>query len=156
MFLFMYRCKEAEKICPSGKPWWGARAIIENGSYSILSDRQSMSDPDTEGWEEFKATMNGGALKAARECFTDIVTFGYPADENGRRKGFRWADDREITLYEDDDIKIIANPRGSHGYLYMFAYRKQDLEIEDSGTTTGKEAGNGREIEEPAPGIQQS
>lgn len=30
----------------------------------------------------------------------------------------------DVTLFEDDDIKIVANPNGSAGYLYVSAWAK--------------------------------
>jgi hypothetical protein len=31
-------------------------------------------------------------------------------------------EDREVTLFDDGRVRVIANPRASHGYCYITAY----------------------------------
>jgi hypothetical protein len=36
----------------------------------------------------------------------------------------RPSDARQVTLHEDEQGKILGNPQGSHGYLYVAAWMK--------------------------------
>lgn len=80
---------------------WGARLIYPN---DLLWDRQDAFGNDKVALQEW---LNSGPLKSALEDVRSKVG----RDEN-----------RQVVLYEDERGRIVANPNGSYGYLYVCAY----------------------------------
>lgn len=117
--MFCYNCQSAQRMRDNGLsiPWWGARALFEGTAFNLLYDRQSCCGEDTPGKLEFFKQLNRTALPAARRKFKELVRKGQVTQSSND----------ELLLY-DEDIRILANPNGSYGYLYIFAYRPQDLE----------------------------
>jgi len=96
---------------------WGARAIQAEREYlpymDFLYDRQS-TDGEKEPVGKLLSLLNGGALAQAQEVYSDLVAIG----EIDR------AEANQVTLYEDDEVKFVANTRGSYGYVYVAAWLK--------------------------------
>jgi hypothetical protein len=59
------------------------------------------------------------------------------------RGELRSSDEENVTLFEDGRVKIVANPRGGSGYLYLAAWLKPDNE-RSSGDGQGDTTGRGR------------
>ena len=96
---------------------WGARAILEGGSYSLLSDRQSVGgNPDEV--KELIRILNSYALRECHYRATTAITKGTIGHNV----------EGVIVLFEDDNVKIIGDSRKSHGYLYISAWLKSDRE----------------------------
>lgn len=92
---------------------WGARAILEGRSYSLLPDRQDCVSVEGADRQAFKVVLDRG-LAAAREKVAELKdAFELRADMH-----------EDFILYEDDEVCIMANPRASYGYLYMVGWLK--------------------------------
>lgn len=89
---------------------WGARLIWPA---DLLRDRQDMVGDEIER-ERLSKWLNGGALGEA------LAEARRLAD----RHELAPSDDRQVTLVFDDHGTIVANPQGSHGYLYVAAWLK--------------------------------
>lgn len=90
---------------------WGARLIINmNGLVDFVPGRS-----DYFGEASFLDTLQARFPKAAMER---RIREGLESREFDTRS------DTDVTLFEDDDIKIVANPNGSAGYLYVSAWAK--------------------------------
>ena len=136
MFGLWSECPEDTSVA------WGARAIVEkNHSYdpyleytkdgkrrkripknaehrmyrqrvSLLHDRQDWKG-EPEERTKLSEELNAGILKQALLEATRLFHH-FELDTKS---------DEVVTLVERDGIKILANPRGSCGYLYMIAFR---------------------------------
>ena len=89
---------------------WGARLIWPD---DLLRDRQDMVGDETER-ERLSKWLNGGALGAA-------LTEARRMADAYELKG---SEDRTVTLFEDEQGVVQANPQASHGYLYVAAWLK--------------------------------
>ena len=107
---------------------WGARAIFNPQPYrepkiirgrkpkpypipneiDLLWDRQDMVGGTKEEREAFVAILNEKALPLLREAV--------------HKARFDRATDEAVTV-EIDGLVIVANPRASHGYLYIGAWK---------------------------------
>lgn len=89
---------------------WGARWIWPN---DVLWDRTDIvgSDDDREALVRW---LNGGALQLARERAAQLA----------REHELASSDTKQVTLHEDGEGIVIANPQGSFGYLYVSAWLK--------------------------------
>jgi hypothetical protein len=95
--------------------WWGARAIFERNHnkrrrtdptyvFSLLGDRQQMEG----GTEQERKALAKWIENKARPALTKrLEEEGVEPSESQRI---------EMTL---DGFEIVADPRGSHGYLYI-------------------------------------
>ena len=98
---------------------WGARAILEDQGVSLLWDRQSIVAPNEESRQTLIITLNGsprgtGAIAAANEEAARLL----------RRGLIDSAREREVILYDDSLLRIVANTNASQGYLYMVGFIK--------------------------------
>jgi hypothetical protein len=91
---------------------WGSRWIFPN---DIVWDRQDLKGSNAEA---LKGWLNGGALNAARIEARELV----------RRWEMFPDSDKTLVLHEDDTGVIVGNPQASHGYLYVAAWLKADVE----------------------------
>jgi hypothetical protein len=89
---------------------WGARLIWPD---DLLRDRQDMVGDEIERGR-LSEWLNGGALGAALTR----------AREMADRHEWAGSEDRTVTLFEDDEGVIRANPQASHGYLYVAGWLK--------------------------------
>jgi hypothetical protein len=82
----------------------------------MLPDRQDFPGMDTHKGVLLKRWLDGGAIRKAK------------AEAERRAKSYAlMPHDREtVTLYEDTVGIIKANPQGSHGYLYVVAWLKEE------------------------------
>jgi hypothetical protein len=87
---------------------WSARAIFQNAHVDLLWDRQGIEGEATEAEREALCTwLTKKALPHLRWL--------------AKRIGFlRVDEDREVTV-RGDGYELRANPRQSHGYLYLSA-----------------------------------
>lgn len=90
---------------------WGARWIWPD---DMLPDRQGFeTDLDDAGADAFFTWLNSGPLMKARaEARRLASSHQLSTTEN-----------RQVTLYEDDGGIVVGNPNGSHGYLYVSAWK---------------------------------
>jgi len=97
---------------------WGARAIQAGRGTSqymdFLWDRQSTAG-EKEPVGKLLYLLNGGILAQAQEVYRELVAIG----EIDR------AEANQVTLYEDDEVKFVADTRGSYGYVYAAAWLKR-------------------------------
>jgi hypothetical protein len=89
--------------------WWGARAILARKEIDLLWDRAGFYEHENiEQAKGLEAWLNDKALPYLRAWCED-------------GEGFPFADeDREVSVGGDGFV-LYANPRQSHGYLYMVA-----------------------------------
>jgi hypothetical protein len=87
---------------------WGARLIFPD---DLLHDRQDITG---EGEERTALVtwLNGGALRSA---LTEARRLADGYELTG-------SEERQVTLLDDEHGTIVANPRASHGYLYVAAW----------------------------------
>ncbi len=87
--------------------WWGARAIYKGGDdIDLLHDRQQMNGGTPEERTALSAWINAVGLP------------GIKAKLKVQRIGTR---DRGPIRFEDAAYTLVADPRGSCGYLYLGA-----------------------------------
>lgn len=97
---------------PEGvKAAWGARWIIRNGAVDMVYDRQGAVG-DQEERAALVAKLNGGILERAFRRADNMLTSGE----------LRPTERQEVVLAHEDGVKVLANPNGSHGYLYVCAF----------------------------------
>ena len=108
---------------PNGvKAAWGARAIFKMPTYphkafmDLLPDRQGVCwlDGHKDSVTTLTELLNGGVLAAAQERFDALVQLGE----------VHTREPHAVVVYEDDDIKMVGNSNGSHGYFYVAAWLK--------------------------------
>ena len=99
---------------------WGARAIqaprrgAVPPSFSLLHDRQGWIG-STDDQQAFTPLLKA-ALPIARKHYQQLV-------EEHR---IRPDEDEVYTLYQDSGMQIVASTNGSHGYVYLAAWRVPD------------------------------
>lgn len=93
---------------------WGARAILEGGSYSLLHDRQDAQVTDEKARKDLSKCMKRAMPKARKEA-DRLISMGeiHPARA------------AEHVLFEDDGFKVMCNAKASHGYLYLVGFIKK-------------------------------
>lgn len=102
--------------CPeNAEVAWGARAILENGTFSLLWDRQSWKGPE-EKRGQFSAMLNNGILKAVDKKVRELLDKGEMREDEAK----------EFVLYHDDKAWVLGNTNASFGYLYMIAFPSND------------------------------
>lgn len=98
----------------NAKAAWGARAIFHQGragrkaSFDLVWDRLDIKALSPEDKELLIDRLDGGGLQAARQAFAKADLEPWES--------------RVITLYEQKGCKIVANPKGSYGYVYLAAW----------------------------------
>jgi hypothetical protein len=98
---------------------WGARWIIDQeGHVDEVWDRTDAIGPDDRRRERL-AYLNDHVGRAAQEAAAELL-------RSGR---LRWSEETTVTLYEDDVVTVVANPRRSFGYLYVGAWFKADIPV---------------------------
>lgn len=80
---------------------WGARAIFRGGVVDLVWDRQAGGDADLREW------LNARGIPQMRRMVADVGG----------------SEDREVR-WTEGAYTIVANPRGSYGYLYLGAWRE--------------------------------
>ena len=104
---------------------WGARAIYQPSSsrpLDLVWNRQSVyrqrgraaSHPSGESSVIFHekhlfTLLNGGILDTVQE----VTRGGDPGSQE------------VAVLYEDDEVRVVGSPQGSHGYYYVTAWLKE-------------------------------
>jgi len=83
----------------------------------FLRDRQSTAG-EKEPVDKLLSLLNGGIIAQAQAVYSELVAIG----EIDR------AEANQVTLYEDDEAKFVANTRGSYGYVYVAAWLKRGEE----------------------------
>lgn len=86
---------------------WGARAIYNPpSSIDVLWDRQSIDGP-----------------KKDRDALSKWINkTGLPGLKKLIKKEYLASDESREVTFRDDGYVIVANPRASHGYLYLGAW----------------------------------
>jgi hypothetical protein len=96
---------------------WGARWIIDpNGTVDQVWDRTDAIGPD----DRRRSLLN----------YLDNQVGDAPHKTAQRllREGqLSWSGDTTVTLYDDDVVTVVGNPRRSFGYLYVGAWFRADL-----------------------------
>lgn len=85
---------------------WGARAIFKNGLVDVLSDRKDYW-PDVPPFE-FVEWLQGEAFSALDD-WADKV----------------WNSEDKLFSYDKGKRHLRANPKASHGYLYITAWMEE-------------------------------
>jgi hypothetical protein len=100
---------------------WGARWII-----------------DPQGWvdEVWDRTDAIGPDDRRRELLDYLdAHVGYTPHQKARQLlecgELSWSQDTTVTLYDDETITVVGNPRRSFGYLYVGAWFKADLAADE-------------------------
>jgi hypothetical protein len=96
---------------------WGARWIVEpDGRVDQVWDRTDAIGPDDRR-DELLGYLNDHVGLAPQQQAEQLLARGE----------LRWSDERRVTLYEDETVTVVANPRRSYGYLYVGAWFRADL-----------------------------
>lgn len=96
---------------------YGARAIYDTrGNIDLLCDRQAY-EGDQKDWKKMSRWLDKKAIKAMRKYFlkNDIPT----------------SSEHEWRM-DDGDFHIMANPRGSYGYMYIVAWMDKQTETKEA------------------------
>jgi len=94
------------------RAYWGARTIWNGrGDMDIVHDRQSILATDKATADRLVTLLNGGVLKAANKRL-DALANRWEVTPSGSN---------EVTLYEDERVRLIGNCNDSHGYVYVTA-----------------------------------
>lgn len=99
---------------------WGARLIAPA---DLLWDRQGCAGGEEGGPERAKLLdwLGAGAGDKARDfCRTNSIGTAYSPVADSRS-------DAVVTLYEDDQGKVVGSPQSSHGYVYLAAWLKEHV-----------------------------
>lgn len=106
--------------CPGDVPVaWGARAILQDGRFSLLGDRQTMVGASQAVREAFSRTLNDRVIGYANDA-CESMFFGIDAN----KPRIRHNESQLVTLFEDFEMKVLANTNASGGYLYIIAFPK--------------------------------
>ncbi len=96
---------------------WGARWIIDpQGWVDQVWDRTDAIGPD-ERRRELLDYLNDSVGDAPHQKARRLL----------ERGELSWSDDTRVTLYEDETVTVVGNPRRSFGYLYVGAWFRGDL-----------------------------
>jgi len=90
---------------------WGARAIYSPGAarpLDLVWDRQSVGSGSLKSMDHLLSLLNGGILNTVQE----VTRGGDPGSQE------------VAILYEDDEVRVVGSPQGSHGYYYVTAWLK--------------------------------
>ena len=93
---------------------WGARGIANWGTLDIPWDRQQVSGEDKASIELVNK-LNGGILEKVHLSYQRLADMGEIQGHMANR----------VTLYEDDEIKVVGDTRASHGYFYLVGWLKE-------------------------------
>jgi hypothetical protein len=96
---------------------WGARWIIDpDGSVDQVWDRTDAIGPDDRRGS-LLGYLDTHVGDRPREAARTLLRSGE----------LSWSSDATVTLYDDDVVTVVGNPRRSFGYLYVGAWFKADL-----------------------------
>ena len=94
---------------------WGARATVDSDGISFYQINQ-----DWKGTKSCKAPLRGFLLlnlDKIREVVIDLIRQGKIANNK----------ENEVTLFDNETFKVIADTKGSYSYLYLTAFLKEDV-----------------------------
>jgi len=95
---------------------WGARWIIDpHGGVDPVWDRVDAIGP-TDRRRQLLEYLNAEVGDAPEHQARQLL----------ERGELSWSQDTTVTLYDDQEVTIRANPRRSFGYLYVGAWFKAD------------------------------
>lgn len=101
-------------VPPGVKAAWGARLIIDGNSYryggDLLGDRQGGFSENHEYYELLHGRLN--RVQPWKKPLAGLIC-------DGVVKSY---EENEVTVYEDDLIKVVGNSNGSYGYFYIAAW----------------------------------
>jgi hypothetical protein len=105
----------AAELVPQGaKAAWGARMIIgQDGRAELVGDRQHAVGDDNAAIDALLGHMNQIA-KPVDKVREMLLASQIRTDEAA-----------EVTVYEDEVIKVAGNSNASHGYFYIAAWLKE-------------------------------
>lgn len=104
-------------LVPGTKAAWGARWIVtQDGGVDQVFDRQD-GFGEKDRFLALLAWLNDGAGTAARQTASRMLSEGVISTRQA------WP----VILYQDRQGAVIANTHGSAGYMYVAAYRYDDL-----------------------------
>lgn len=81
---------------------FGARLILEHGNCAVVRNRVAFRGTPAQ-CRKLSTAIAAGPLNAALLAAAEL----------------RADDETEHVLYEDETVKIVGNPRGSYGYVYI-------------------------------------
>lgn len=90
---------------------WGARTILEGGTFGLVHDRQSLIGEGVERVNLLER-LNCGILREAQETVRELLRDGT----------MRSSEAGAFILHHDDRVIVYGNTNGSHGYLYLTAW----------------------------------
>jgi len=96
---------------------WGARWIVDpEGRVDDVWDRTDVIGPDDRRGE-LLTYLNEHVGRTPQHTARELL-------RGGR---LRWSDETTVTLYDDEIVTVVGNPRRSFGYLYVGAWFKADI-----------------------------
>lgn len=93
---------------------WGARTILEAGSFSIVNNRQDIHGITAGDCKDLAAALNTRILDDCRQVVSNLL----------RSSQMRGNEREQFELYDDTYFRVVANTQGSCGYLYVTAWFK--------------------------------
>jgi hypothetical protein len=95
---------------------WGARWIIgPDGWVDQVWDRTDAIGPDDRR-HQLLGYLDDHVRDAPQQKARQLL----------ERGELRWSQDTTVTLYDDEVVTVVGNPRRSFGYLYVGAWFKPD------------------------------
>ena len=99
-----------DAVPPDALAAWGARLIYPDDVLWDRTDAVGSDEPRRELLDYLRTAVRDVPFKEARALHARGV--------------LRASGDEDVTLYEDARVKVVANPRGGSGYLYVAAWLK--------------------------------
>ena len=96
---------------------WGARTILEAGSFSIVSNRQDINGESAD-CKILADALNTWILEKCRQTVSELL----------RTDQMRASQRNQFELYDGPSFRVVANTQGSCGYLYVTAWFKANDE----------------------------
>jgi hypothetical protein len=91
---------------------WGCRAIVhQSGSVDVLPDRQSACGDD-EAIDALITNLNDGLNGKWKDVVSQLL----------RNQEMLTSHGEDFTLLDEGGVVVVANTKGSYGYLYVCAY----------------------------------
>ena len=93
---------------------WGARTILEAGSFAIVSDRHHMHGATAGDRQALADALNKRILEECRQTVAALLRSGK----------MRASERNPFELYDGRYFRVVANTQASFGYLYVTAWFK--------------------------------
>lgn len=102
-----------QAIPPTARTAWGARLIVDQTGYvDFVPDRQSSAGEDRQAFLVLLAAQF--PTDALHRAISELLSSGQMSTRTAK----------DFTLYQSDDLQVVANTNGSAGYCYVAAWSR--------------------------------